>query len=99
MNCPDNIQQVAAQGQNSAIVTYTATPSGGTGQYGPVAYNPNSGSSFNVGTTRTVQAFVQDSANTLAQCSFTVTVTSSSKSLNFELDTLNVSLENTVLNS
>ena len=72
VTCPPDQTAVAAQGANSAVVTYT--PLAITDDGSPISYSPISGTTFNVGTPRTVYAFAMDTASNTGFCMFTVTV-------------------------
>jgi autotransporter-associated beta strand protein len=71
VTCPSNIT-VYATSPAGAVVTYTATPSGGCPPINVVG-NPPSGSVFPIATTP-VTVMATDSCGQSAQCTFTVTV-------------------------
>jgi hypothetical protein len=71
--CPQDITVPAAEGQCSAIVTYSASASDNC-PGASISCDPPSGSSFPVGQT-TVTCTATDAAGNHATCSFTVTVT------------------------
>lgn len=73
LNLPSNIGPVEATGSGGAVVTYTATATDAVDGSVSVNCDPDSGSTFALGTT-TVNCSATDAAGNTANGSFTVTV-------------------------
>ncbi len=77
-NCPSNITQTAATGQNSMTVNWTAPTGSSTCDPNNVTVTqtagPPSGSSFNIGTTTTISYSISDQCGNQETCSFTITI-------------------------
>ena len=77
-NCPADVTETAAPGQNSATVSWSAPSASTTCDPNTVSLTqtagPASGSSFTAGTTTTIEYTATDDCGNQEVCSFTVTV-------------------------
>jgi HYR domain len=73
VTCPGNITKSTDSGQCNAVVTYTTPTANDNCPGATVACNPQSGSTFNKGTT-TVTCTATDASGNTGSCQFTVTV-------------------------
>jgi hypothetical protein len=84
ITCPANLAVVAAPGQPTINVTFIVTASDLCGSVSNLVSIPASGSAFPIGVTTVTNTATDNSGNT-SQCTFTVTVTTSSTGPQFKI--------------